>query len=126
LHLTAESASDSGAAATEPDARIDLVSPDRAPFGRVSNVASPSQAVLPDGRVILNLAGEDDLRRLPGIGPTRARAILALRQHLAKFRAVEDLLRVRGIGRKILQRIRPAVVIDRPAGVPAMEPPKPP
>ena len=52
--------------------------------------------------------------KLPGIGPSRARAILALRQRLAKFRAVEDLLRVKGIGRKTLRRIKPNVVLDRP------------
>jgi competence protein ComEA len=71
--------------------------------------------VLPDGRIILNLAGEEELMKLPGIGPSRARAILALRQRLAKFRAVEDLLRVKGIGRKTLRRIKPNVVLDRPA-----------
>jgi competence protein ComEA len=74
---------------------------------------------------VLNLASEEDLRRLPGIGPTRARSILELRQRLAKFRAVEDLLRVRGIGRKMIQRIRPAVVVDRPPGalVDTLKPP---
>lgn len=78
-------------------------------------VAAPSSpAVLPDGRIILNLASAEDLRRLPGIGPTRARAIIELRQRLAKFRAVEDLMRVKGIGRKIIQRIKPGVVLDRP------------
>lgn len=79
------------------------------------SAAAPSSAVLPDGRVILNLASVEDLRRLPGIGPTRARAIIELRQRLAKFRAVEDLMRVKGIGRKIIQRIKPGVVLDRPA-----------
>jgi competence protein ComEA len=74
---------------------------------------------LPDGRIILNVAGEDELTKLPGIGPSRARAILALRQRLSKFRAVEDLLRVKGIGRKTLRRIKPNVVLDRPpAGKP--------
>jgi competence protein ComEA len=75
----------------------------------------PSGGVLPDGRVILNVASEEELTRLPGIGPTRARAIIALRQRLARFRAVEDLLRVKGIGRKTLRRIKPNVVLDRPA-----------
>jgi competence protein ComEA len=74
----------------------------------------PAGGVLADGRIILNLASEEELTKLPGIGPSRARAILALRQRLAKFRAVEDLLRVKGIGRKTLRRIKPNVVLDRP------------
>jgi competence protein ComEA len=72
-------------------------------------------AVLPDGRIVLNLAGEDDLTKLPSVGPSRAKAILALRGRLGKFRAIEDLLRVKGIGRKTLLKIRPKVVVDRPA-----------
>jgi competence protein ComEA len=83
-----------------------------------SPAVSPGQAspsgTLPDGRVVLNAASEEDLRKLPGIGPSRARAILALRQRLARFRAVEDLLRVKGIGRKTLRRLKPLVVLDRP------------
>jgi competence protein ComEA len=77
--------------------------------------APPASGVMADGRVILNVASEEELTRLPGIGPSRARAIVALRQRLAKFRAVEDLLRVKGIGRKTLRRIKPSVVLDRPA-----------
>jgi len=79
-------------------------------------------AILPDGRVILNLATEEELTRLPGIGPSRARAILTLRQRLTRFRAVEDLLRVKGIGRKTLRRLRPSVVLDRPPADPHSEP----
>jgi competence protein ComEA len=87
-----------------------------------AEVASPGEAVLPDGRVVLNLASEAELTKLPGIGPSRARAILALRQRLTKFRAVEDLLRIKGIGRKMLRRLRPSVVLDRPAVEPGTGP----
>src|SRR5439155_11960509 len=80
----------------------------------VDGSIEPSRALLDDGRLVLNAATEDDLIRLPGIGPVRARAILALRLRLAKFRAVEDLLRVKGIGRKTLKRIKAGVVLDRP------------
>ncbi len=69
---------------------------------------------LADGRVVLNLATEDDLEKLPGIGPTRAKAILALRQKLGKFRAVSELLRVKGLGRKSLARLAPKLVLDPP------------
>jgi competence protein ComEA len=64
--------------------------------------------------VILNLATEADLQRLPGIGPTKARAILALRERLGKFRRVEELLKVRGIGRRTLARLRPHIAVDPP------------
>lgn len=59
------------------------------------------------GVVNLNTATEEELVRLPGIGPSRAAAILALRQRLQRFRTVDDLQRVRGIGRATLRRLRP-------------------
>ena len=50
----------------------------------------------PDDPVFLNAATVDDLRRLPGIGDKRANAIVALRARLVRFRAIEDLLKVKG------------------------------
>jgi competence protein ComEA len=69
--------------------------------------------------VILNLANTDDLRRLPGIGPKRAEAILALRTKIGRFHNVEELLRVKGIGRATLRRLRPLVRVDPVPAAPA-------
>ncbi|HUG28483.1 MAG TPA: helix-hairpin-helix domain-containing protein, partial [Gemmatimonadales bacterium] len=46
----------------------------------------------------LNAATEAELLRLPGIGPAKARAIVAYRQSRGPFASVEDVLRVPGIG----------------------------
>jgi competence protein ComEA len=62
--------------------------------------------------VHLNAATEADLRRLPGIGPKRAEAILALRVRLGRFHALEDLLKVKGLGRATLKRLRPLLRVD--------------
>jgi competence protein ComEA len=70
----------------------------------------------PDDPVILNTANVDDLRRLPGVGEKRANAILSLRARLGgRLRSVEDLLKVKGIGRTTLKRLRPLVRLDPPA-----------
>lgn len=61
---------------------------------------------------MLNTAGVDELRRLPGVGEKRAGAILALRGKLGRFSRIEDLLRVKGIGRATLRRWRPMVRLD--------------
>ena len=68
--------------------------------------------------VVLNTATASDLRRLPGVGAKRAEAIIALRARLGRFRQLEDLLRVRGIGRATLRRLRPVVRLE-----PRPEPP---
>jgi competence protein ComEA len=83
-------------------------------------LATPSSSTraTPDDPVILNTATVDDLRRLPGIGEKRATAALALRTRLGgRFHAVEDLLKVKGIGRATLRRLRPLVRLD-PAPMP--------
>jgi competence protein ComEA len=65
----------------------------------------------PDGAVLvdLNAATEADLRRLPGVGPSRARAILELRVKLGRFKSVEELARIKGFGRKSILKLRPFV-----------------
>jgi competence protein ComEA len=69
---------------------------------------------LADGGVVvdINRASEDELRKLPGIGVGRARAIVALRARLGRFRTVDDLARVRGLGRGGLRRLRPFVRVS--------------
>jgi competence protein ComEA len=69
----------------------------------------------PEDPVTLNTATLDDLRRLPGIGPRKAQAILAERQRVGRFRKVEDLMKVKGIGRGTIKKLRPLVQIDPPA-----------
>lgn len=77
-----------------------------------ADAGASSAGVGADGKVILNLATEEDLRRLPGVGATRARAILTLRARLKRFGRVEDLLKVKGFGRRSVARLRPMVRLD--------------
>jgi competence protein ComEA len=67
---------------------------------------------MPKAPVILNRAEAAELRRLPGVGAKRAEAILALRQRLGRFRRPSDLLRVKGIGPRTLERMLPHLVLD--------------
>jgi competence protein ComEA len=78
-------------------------------------VASRHGAASAESPVILNAADENELRRLPGIGEKRANAILSLRARLGRFRAVEDLLKVKGIGRATIKRLRPLLRLDAPS-----------
>ena len=68
----------------------------------------------PEDPVYLNQATLADLHRLPGVGPKRAEAILTLRNRLGHFRQIEDLLKVKGIGRSSLKKLRPLVRLDPP------------
>lgn len=92
-----------------------VATPQESPDARPAPAGS---GVTADGKVILNLAQEADLRRLPGIGPKRAEAIIKLRERLGRFRKATDLLRIKGIGPKGLERIKPHFVLDPPAASP--------
>lgn len=59
----------------------------------------------------LNRATEADLLRLPGIGPTKARAIVAYRQARGPFASVAELVRVPGIGPATLAGLAELVVV---------------
>jgi competence ComEA-like helix-hairpin-helix protein len=59
----------------------------------------------------LNRASEKDLTRLKGIGPTRARQIIALRDSLGGFHTSEELLQIKGIGIKTLEKIQPDIIV---------------
>jgi len=64
------------------------------------------------GVVNLNTAGEPELDLLPGVGPTRAQAILEWRKKHGAFKKVDDLTRVKGFGRKTFLRLRPYLTVS--------------
>jgi len=77
-------------------------------------VAPPEQgppSAEQDTRININEAGPEELARLPGIGPSRAQAIIAEREK-RRFRRIEDIIRVPGIGRKTFGRIRHSIRVQ--------------
>lgn len=70
-----------------------------------------SRPLEPGVRLDPNTAPEEDLDRLPGVGPATARAIVASREAGGPFASVDDLARVRGVGPSLLRRIRPHLAV---------------
>ena len=58
------------------------------------------------GKLNINTATADDLDTLPGIGPSRASAIVDYRSENGPFRTVDDLTSVPNIGERIVDSIR--------------------
>jgi competence protein ComEA len=67
-------------------------------------------------RVNVNTATEAELLTLSGIGPARARAIIAHREQHGPFTSIDALTQVSGIGPGILSRIRDQVTVGDGAG----------
>lgn len=58
------------------------------------------------GKLDLNSATQGQLEELPGVGPATATAILDERKRRGRFKSIEELLEVRGIGPAKLEQIR--------------------
>jgi competence protein ComEA len=116
--VSAGSATGAGGGLVSPPVVSDSAAPAVASDGASRANAGPTSntGVTEDGKVILNQASAADLRHLPGVGQKRADAILALRARLGRFKQVNDLLRVKGIGVRGLKKILPHVVLDAPKG----------
>jgi competence ComEA-like helix-hairpin-helix protein len=74
--------------------------------------------------VVLDRATAADLELLPGIGPAIARRIVESRTAEGPFRSVDDLDRVKGIGERTVERLRPFVTVA--AGSVGIEDPRDP
>lgn len=75
------------------------------------SLATEAQTTRLEGVVNVNLATAEQLELLPGIGPTRARAIIDDRKEHGPFKEPADLIRVPGIGERAFARMRPHVAV---------------
>ena len=87
-------------------------------FGTASFAAEPiskdvsvKTEVAPKNAVNINTADIAELTRLKGIGEKKAEAIIAWRKENGNFKAVDDLLEVKGIGEATLEANRENIQI---------------
>lgn len=86
----------------------------KAAAGSISNPSGKNTADKRDGsagRVRINSASVSELQSLPGVGPALAQRIIAERSR-GRFASAEDLLRVSGIGKAKLEKMRAYVEVD--------------
>ena len=67
-----------------------------------------------DARININTASQKDLTSLPGIGDTKAAAILADRAENGFYEAPEDLKRVSGIGDATFEKLKDRITTGNP------------
>jgi competence ComEA-like helix-hairpin-helix protein len=63
----------------------------------------------------LNTATSEELQVVPGIGPATADTVLQMRKSYGGFKSVDDLLAIRGLGAKRLEKMRKYLTVGKPA-----------
>ena len=75
----------------------------------------PATKKPPAHPIDINSASSAQLQEVPGIGPATAGKILQMRKSYGAFKSVDDLLSVRGIGPKRLEKMRKYLVVGHGA-----------
>lgn len=60
----------------------------------------------------INRASLEELENIPGVGPVIGKRILEYRVRNGGFRSLDELMKVRGIGRKSYEKMAPFLAID--------------
>ena len=79
---------------------------------KVWPVSNPNQRSPAALHISVNRANEAELTALPGIGPVTARRILQMRQQDGRFITSRDLLKVKGISPKTLEKLQGILTFD--------------
>ncbi len=64
--------------------------------------------------VNINTAGQKELMTLSGIGESKAKAIIDYRSK-TRFKKIEDIMQVKGIGQGIFDKIKKDIVVTTPS-----------
>lgn len=98
-----------------PRSRPDGLTTDAQPPSTPTAEASSQVARLREGqRLDVNRASEAELRLLPGVGPAIAQRLVRDRRKRGPYRRAGDITRVRGIGPRMLARLRPLITAELP------------
>ncbi len=68
-------------------------------------------AVAAIAKMNINTASPEELEILPGIGPKKAADIEEYRKKNGKFKTIEELVNVKGIGEKSLEKLKPEITV---------------
>ncbi len=102
-------------AGTEPE----LAGTEAAPESEVPDEPSidgappAAAAAAPDGLVDINRATAEALDALPGIGPSKAKAIVDYREANGPFATADALMNVKGIGPAVFGKIEASITVGR-------------
>ncbi len=72
----------------------------------------PGMVLAAEGTIDLNTATAKQLEQLPGIGKEIAQRIVSYRKDIGAFKSLDELLRVKGIGKEKLAKVKELITIE--------------
>jgi len=64
-----------------------------------------------DQKININTASQGELQELPRIGEVVAQRIIDFREKNGKFKKIEEIMKVRGVGEKIFANIKDLITV---------------
>ena len=89
-----------------------IASPVLAAAEPVSTTTAAKDSATVANLINVNTAPAVEIEKLPGVGKKSAAAIVAYRTEKGKFKTPKDLLKVKGIGKKTLEKIQNLVSFE--------------
>ena len=77
----------------------------------ISDGAGDNGSGMDASRVNINTAGLEDLKTIPGIGDSKAAAIVSYREENGRFQKIEDIMNISGIKQGIFDRIKDYITV---------------
>ncbi|MBR5586823.1 MAG: helix-hairpin-helix domain-containing protein [Clostridia bacterium] len=77
-----------------------------------SAASSATPEKITSGTININIAGKDDLMRLPGVGEATANKIISYRDANGEFKAIEEIMNVSGIGEKKFEGMQQFITVE--------------
>ncbi len=83
-------------------------------LSQAAEQSTKALGIIPEVLVVnLNTATAEQLMKLPGVGKKKAEDFIRARK-IRPYRRVSDIMRIRGIGRKTYQRLKPYLRVREP------------
>ena len=81
--------------------------------GGVSDYSTNGQQMMQssNGKININYADSQTLQEIPGVGPATAQKIIEYRDSISKFKTIEDIKNVSGIGDKTFESLKEYITV---------------
>ena len=66
-----------------------------------------------NGKININIASAAEIAGIPGIGSSTSNAIVAYREKVGRIKSIDELVNVKRIGKRTIEKIRPYIFINK-------------